>query len=74
MAFLLPPKVRKHALDATNEGTFDLDASEDGGHQLAAWWLSQDPLPATRKNERVIEHLRRAALARTQYPRERCSQ
>jgi GWxTD domain-containing protein len=35
-----------------------------------AWWRSQDPLPATRQNERLLEHLRRTAQARTQYAHE----
>ncbi len=38
-----------------------------GGGRLAAWWRAQDPLPATPYNERLEEHLRRAAYADSAY-------
>ncbi len=37
------------------------------GPSLVAWWRRQDPLPATEGNERVEEHLFRAAYARRHY-------
>ncbi len=37
------------------------------GARLVAWWRSQDAAPATRHNERLIEHLARVAHARTHY-------
>lgn len=37
------------------------------GARLAAWWRSQDPLPATPRNERVEEHLQRVAHARAHF-------
>lgn len=33
------------------------------GELLLAWWRSQDPLPATRRNERLEEHLERVGYA-----------
>jgi GWxTD domain-containing protein len=39
-----------------------------GGEQLAAWWQQQDPRPATSRNERLIEHLRRVETAERRYP------
>jgi GWxTD domain-containing protein len=33
------------------------------GAALVAWWMKQDPLPATARNERLIEHLLRVAYA-----------
>lgn len=47
-----------------------VDPTPQAGAHLMAWWRSQDPLPATRQNERLLEHLRRTAQARTQYAHE----
>lgn len=35
--------------------------------QLLRWWREQDPLPATERNERMIEHLRRVDYARREF-------
>lgn len=37
------------------------------GEQLLRWWRDQDPLPATERNERMIEHLRRVDYARREF-------
>jgi GWxTD domain-containing protein len=41
------------------------------GPKLAAWWRSQDPVPATVRNEAVEEHLRRVEFAERKYPDDR---
>ena len=38
------------------------------GPVLSTWWRSQDPLPATLRNERVEEHLVRVAYAEAHFP------
>lgn len=38
------------------------------GVALASWWRSSDPKAATLHNERVIEHLKRVAVAEKEYP------
>ena len=43
------------------------DVVRPSGRALVAWWRRQDPLPATENNERVEEHLFRAAYARRHY-------
>jgi GWxTD domain-containing protein len=37
------------------------------GPLLIAWWRSQDPVPATRGNERLEEHLRRVSKSKRDY-------
>jgi len=39
----------------------------DAGDRLLRWWRQRDPLPATRRNERMLEHLRRVAYARQEF-------
>ena len=36
--------------------------------QGVSWWALQDPLPSTRCNERLIEHLTRVATAESEFP------
>lgn len=38
------------------------------GQSLEAWWLSEDPFPATLPNERIEEHLLRVSEALIKYP------
>ncbi|MFQ5570502.1 MAG: GWxTD domain-containing protein [Rhodothermales bacterium] len=71
LALILPEDVRQRVMDG------DLDASpeswtfkERAGQALVSWWQSQDPLPATRNNERMEEHLTRVAYAEQHYSRE----
>jgi len=37
------------------------------GQLLLAWWRGQDPLPSTRRNERLEEHLERVGYALTHF-------
>jgi len=37
------------------------------GETIAAWWRRQDPRPATKRNERVIEHLDRVVEAEAMF-------
>ena len=37
------------------------------GRTIAAWWRRQDPRPATKRNERLIEHLDRVVEAETTF-------
>ncbi len=37
------------------------------GTRLLEWWRSQDPLPATLENERLLEHLERVAYAEAHF-------
>jgi len=39
----------------------------DAGTVLARWWRQNDPLPATRDNERLEEHVTRLVKVRTDY-------
>ena len=41
------------------------------GGWLAVWWRRQDPLPATGRNERIIEHLQRVRVAERRYAADR---
>lgn len=45
----------------------DRKLRSDAGRLLLKWWRSQDPLPATKRNERLTEHLRRVNYARRQF-------
>lgn len=40
------------------------------GKVVTAWWRRQDPFPASPRNERLLEHLRRSQIAFDQYARE----
>jgi len=66
MVFLLPDPLRRQAVKGDGS-TLRVHRAENGGHALAAWWRSRDTKPATSKNERVIEHLRRVEYARRHY-------
>lgn len=39
---------------------------------VQGWWRSQDPLPASRVNERMVEHVRRVQYAVANYPCAKC--
>ncbi|NNE71130.1 MAG: GWxTD domain-containing protein, partial [Rhodothermales bacterium] len=43
-------------------------ARAGAGPLLVTWWRSQDPVPATRSNERLEEHLRRVGHALAEFP------
>ena len=55
MAFLLPEELGAARPDTAY------------GQALSAWWRSQDPLPATLRNERLEEHLARVAHAEAHF-------
>ncbi len=58
LALVLPAPLRARVEAGASPGT---------GEMLAAWWRSQDPLPATPRNERLEAHLARVAYAHRQY-------
>jgi GWxTD domain-containing protein len=45
--------------------------TDSAGSWLTGWWRRQDPLPATKRNERIIEHLQRVQVAERRYATER---
>lgn len=63
--------VRRHVeralLPLPSEQREALRAQTHPGQALAAWWRRQDPLPATDRNERLVEHLERIAHAESTY-------
>lgn len=72
LALVIPEDVRRRAgLTKAREATEDRSEGwrlePGGGAVLAAWWRSQDVLPATRENERLEEHLERVAYAERHY-------
>ena len=59
LALILPDTLQLH-----------VDPSLHGGHsgnKILRWWRAHDPLPATKRNERLIAHLRRVAYAVQHY-------
>lgn len=62
---LVAPDSMRHRVtpdpDAFIDGEETLRAG--AGERIAAWWRRQDPRPATKRNERVIEHLDRVVEA-----------
>lgn len=50
--------------------TAEVDLKPDAGSILVGWWRGQDPLPATRGNERLREHLQRVITARERFVHE----
>ena len=70
LGLILPASMRRKVSaagsswsEALEEGHF----AKGAGARLLAWWRSQDPLPATARNERLAEHLRRVAHAEERY-------
>jgi len=72
MLFLLPDSLKETVLSKSYQYREKLVPIEShAGATLAAWWRSQDPLPATVINERVIEHLLRVGTAVDQFTYDR---
>lgn len=74
MIFLLPDSIRDNVLSKPykpREKFLPIEAQ--AGETLATWWRSQDPLPATVTNERVMEHLLRVRTASGQFADQRSS-
>jgi len=68
MVCLLPGDLRAQIIDEGSSWTVERWRVKDGaGAALLRWWRSQDPLPGTRRNERLEEHLQRAAHAEKTY-------
>jgi GWxTD domain-containing protein len=65
LAPLLPTTVRDRVLRGASvqEAAF----APAAGTTLVRWWRRQDPLPATARNERLIEHLQRVSHAHTHF-------
>ncbi|SHK70880.1 GWxTD domain-containing protein [Rhodothermus profundi] len=64
LSWILPPAMRaRPAVAAVLTG----QPASGAGSLLLAWWRSQDPLPATRRNERLEEHLERVGYALTHF-------
>lgn len=68
-AFLLPEDLQLVSKASVRQKK-PANLEKEVGKQLVLWWRSQDPLPATYKNERIIEHLGRVALAEGHYVHE----
>ena len=69
LALVLPARLRDEVLA---EGSWEQEPArwqfaDEAGARLLAWWRSQDPLPATARNERLAEHLRRVAFSLEHY-------
>ena len=58
-----------HVEDAVEQETWAVLA-DSAGKELSAWWRSKDPFPATTRNQRLIEHLRRTDYAYRYFARE----
>lgn len=66
-AFLVMPKEERPPVRLNTDSEYD-DLQRAGAH-VATWWRRQDPFPATRRNERVEEHLARVAYASKTFSR-----
>jgi len=68
LVFVLPEDLREHIVGKVGvlrRGGARVE--ERAGKLLTRWWRSQDPLPATLWNERMVEHLERVAVAEARY-------
>ncbi|GIV59979.1 MAG: hypothetical protein KatS3mg043_1068 [Rhodothermaceae bacterium] len=66
LALILPPEVKEEVFAVGPPAEPDPSRwiyRPGAGQRLVVWWRSQDPLPATRINERLHEHLVRVAYA-----------
>ena len=69
LALILPEDLQRQVMDGDLETPPESWSFKPGaGERLFTWWRSQDPLPATRNNERLEEHLQRVAYAEEMYP------
>ena len=71
MQFLLEEPWRSRIIQSSHTDRVQL--RKGAGASLAAWWNREDPLPATRWNERLIEHLERVATAEKRFAYSRTS-
>lgn len=72
IAAILPGDIRKQTGISFDAPTCEVavDLKPGAGALLSKWWRRQDPLPATRQNERIYEHLERVVHAREHYSHE----
>ena len=72
LAVVLPPKTQERTGVRFDRDDFQVtvDRTPDAGTVLAGWWRRQDPIPRTRQNERIREHLQRVSYARTHFTHE----
>jgi len=72
LALILPSQVQAQTGLTVDRRTMTVrvDPAREAGSILEQWWRRQDPLPATRTNERLFEHLRRSSVARDRYSHE----
>lgn len=72
LAVVLPPKTQERTGVRFDRDDFRVvvDRTPDAGTVLARWWRRQDPIPRTRQNERVREHLQRVSHARMHFTHE----
>jgi GWxTD domain-containing protein len=69
LAVVLPPTIQERTGIRFDRDDFEIaiDRTSGAGTVLARWWKSQDPIPVTRQNERIREHLERASYAREHF-------
>lgn len=63
MPLLGSEKLQEHVVRGDDMDPETWTFRDGGGTWLLAWWRRQDPVPNTKKNERLREHLRRVAKA-----------
>lgn len=65
---ILPPDIRQAFGLEEDDRTVNLDRlPDDAGARLVTFWRRADILPATTRNERLVEHLSRTAEVRVNY-------
>lgn len=64
---VLPEALQDELGLAAWEGGPVVGLTGNAGQRLSAWWRGRDASPSTRANERLEEHLERAAYARANY-------
>ena len=67
LQFVLPTPLKDKLGLEDGQRLDEFSWSSFTGEEITAWWRGQDPAPATRVNELLIEHLQRIAYARTEY-------
>jgi GWxTD domain-containing protein len=68
LTLVAPAGVMTDAFTGDTAGGPDAWSAKKGaGPLLVTWWRSQDPVPATRSNERLEEHLKRLGVALSAY-------
>lgn len=63
---ILPDAVKQDA-GIAKERIKNQNLSQVEGSPIVTWWRSEDPMPATLENERMVEHLERVAYAQEHF-------